>query len=235
MIVLENERMRVRARMLLLGRSRIGRALLAFAVFLRVAVRILAALTVVRAAALAAYTGGRVVIVLSAFAVASAFLLCECARTVSDRWYIAVCEGKSVSVSRLILNFNFADFILSLKSGIVSRFYAFLRVMAFLAFPLAFTAFVFAVASRGASAAVLSILAAGSLILLVCGVGFAAVGLSCVRLARMLCCYDLKAFRSRLGLLESSAAKFLGYSLTLGLFNSAYRRTAELIFASKIL
>lgn len=235
MIGLENERMRVQARVLLLGRSRMGRLLLAFSVVLRIAVRILAALTVVKAAVLVSFTGGRVMIVLSVVAVAAAFLLCECARTVSDRWYLAVCNGKPVSVSSLILSFSFSDFVFSVKSGVFYRFYSSLRSMAFLAFPFVFAAFVLFVAARGASAAVLSILAAGSLALLLCGAGFAAVSLSCVRLARMLCCYDLKGFGAKLGKLEASASKLLGYSLTLGLFNSAYRRTAELIFASKIL
>ena len=235
MIFLENERMRVRARVLLVGRSRVGRALLGFSVMLRAALRLLAVLLAVKAAVLVVTAGGRFILFLGVFTVVSAFLLCECARTVRDRWYLAVSEDKPVSVARLILGFNFADFLFSVKIGVLARFYSFLRLSVFLLFPLGFAAFTLAVGMRGASYAVMGVLAAGSFILLVCGVAFAGVSLSCVRLARTLCCYDSRCFKLNLGRLEADALKLFGYSITLGFFNTAYRRTAKLLLAHNVI
>ncbi len=228
---MNNEQMRVRARMLLVGKSYTGRGLLIFNVIMRLLLRVLVALLLWKLASLAHGVGGRVIIAFSFMSILLAELLCECVSVVRDRWYLALCSEKPVTVLKLMIEFNIQDFVLALKSGIAVRLASALRIFVFLAFPLFFNVFSLAVAKRGASAAVLSVLGVGSLLLLLCGMIFSAVSIGCVNLARILCCYDIKKFSSALKRLEASASALFKYSLLLGLFNSAYRRTAKLIFA----
>lgn len=228
---MNNERMRVKARMLLVGKSHVGKALLFFNVFVKALIRILVAFLFWKFVFLLNVDGGKIIISLSIAAVILASLLCECVRLAGDRWYLALCSEESLNLWQIVLGFSVSDFMLAIKVGIKARFAAFIRAGAFLVFPLAFLAFTLSVAQKGASIAVIAVLSAGSLILLLCGIGFGVASLSCVNLARTLCCYRLKDFGSLLKKLEASACGLFKYTLSLGFLNSAYRRAAKLIFA----
>lgn len=230
-MVLNNERMRVKARMLLVGKSHIGKTLLFFNAFVRLLIRILITLLVLKFVSLLQASGGGIIIALSFTAAILAALLCECVRVAGDRWYLALCSEESANLWQIVLGFSAADFILAIKLRVRAGLSSFIRVCIFFTFPLAFIAFTLAVAQKGASLAVLSVLGAGSIILLLCGIGFGVASLGCVNLARTLCCYDVNDFRYLLKKLEASAASLFKYTLSLGFVNSAYRRAAKVIFA----
>ena len=228
------EEMKIKARVLLMGKRDVGSMLIFFLFFLRVAVKSLAVLVVANSSALLADKVGRVFFALGIVTVVSGFLLAECTCFVVDKWFLCVAQGTCRPVVNLLCAFRFSDFLAALKFGAVNRFYVFTRYFVFVAFPIAFAAFSILAVTRGVSVEMFCVLAAGSAVLITCGLCFALAAVSCVGVSRTVCVGGKNIFRNCLASVERYVASLFFYSLTLGFSGVAYRRMAKLIFAQQV-
>ncbi|MBQ8027377.1 MAG: hypothetical protein IJ261_04600 [Clostridia bacterium] len=226
---MNNERIRVRARILLVGKSRAGNCLVLFSAVLRILVYTLAAITALRLRSFMLTTYGKTVLILCAVAVALGALLLQCVRTVKDRWYACACEDKQISVTELITAFSVRDVLLSLRSGFASLIFTLGRLLLFLFFPSVFTAFTAFMVRDGLSVTVFAVMLLGNILLWLCSLFFAAVSLNCVSLARSVCS-GKNGFVSGLKILDSSAFSLFRFGVMLSVFNRSYRRLSKIIF-----
>ena len=125
------EKIRVGARMKLVGKVKTGNLLIFFSVCLRVAVYLLAFLTVVRFPDLYSTVGGRAVLALCAVAVFLCMLILQCTRTVKDRWFSSLNSQSPVLVSDIVAGFTFGDILKSVKCSILSFVFSSIRVVLF--------------------------------------------------------------------------------------------------------
>lgn len=226
---MNNEKIRVGARLLLVGKSRVGNGLVLFSSFLHIAVYLLVFLIALRRDEFVKTVGGKTVLGASVFAILSAFVLLMCLRTVKDRWYASVCAGEQASVSDLIIDFNFRDVLVSLSNAILSFVVSSLRIVQFLSFPLAFAVFVFGVVKDGTSVNVFCILAVGNLIAFVCSLIFVVGSLNCVSLARTVSCGSLRKFTSSLKLLDFAMFRLFWFDSFLSVVNRCSRRLSKIM------
>jgi len=225
------EKIRVGARVKLIGRLRTGNMLVLFSAFLRLALYTLAALALFHFENLCKNTFGRVIIFLSAVVFCLAVLLLWCARTVKDRWYAAISEGCYVTVTALIVRFTLRDVLNSVICGLISSFLSLVRVVAFCGFPLALAVWMLFLMRDGVSRTVFFVLLFGFTVLAVCSVFFLAVSLGCVSLTRSLCFCSTNKFIRILRSLEKSCFSLFAFSLFLSAFNRCSRRFSKIEFA----
>lgn len=225
------EKIRVGARVKLIGRLRTGNMLVLFSAFLRLALYTLAALALFHFENLCKNTFGRVIIFLSAVVFCLAVLLLWCARTVKDRWYAAISEGYYVDVTDFIVRFTLRDVLNSFMCGLISSLLSLIRIIAFCGFPFAFISLIFFLMRDGLSRAVFFVLLFGFVVLTVCSAFFLVMSLGCVSLARSLCFCSTNKFIRLLSSLEKSCFRLFSFSLFLSAFNRCLRRFSKIEFA----
>ena len=231
---MNGEKLKVTARLLFIGKTHVGNALSLFSVVLRLGVRALSALLFLRFENLFPSLSGRVLLGFGVLGVAFGALLCECTRTVRDRWYGSVCDSENKSVIELITDFSFADFLLTLKNRALSAAFMVTRAVVYFSFPLAILAFSLNFLSRGVSLHLVAVIAAGNLLLLLLSALFFFASFNCISLARTLSCNGAKGYVSRLRALERRSFGLLSYSALLSVFNRGYRCVAKLLFARSV-
>jgi len=234
-MILTFEKIRVGARMKLVGRVKTGNMLVAFSVCLRVAVYSLAGLTVIRFKYFYSSGGGRVMLLLCAVAVLLGLLLLQCARTVKDRWFSALNSSDAVMVSDLIAGFSLRDVIRSVKFGVLSFVFSLIRLVLFGALPSALAVLLWLGLRDGVSRTVLYVFVSGFAVVAVCSVFFTSVSLGCVSLARSLCRGSAGEFMRALRILENNSFLLFKFSLFLSIFNRCTRRFSEIVFAGMLI
>ena len=229
------EKIRVGARMKLVGRVKTGNILVAFSVCLRVAVYCLAVLAVIHFKYFYSSVGGRVLILMSFTAVLLGVLLLQCTRTVKDRWFSALNSSKPVCVSDIVAVFSLRDIVRSVKCGILSFAYSLLRFVLFAAFPSLLSFLLWVAVRDGISRTVFFIFVSGFAVITVCSVLFLSVSLRSVSLARSLCRGSAGEFMRALRILENNSFLLFKFSLFLSIFNRCTRRFSEIVFAGMLL
>lgn len=225
------EKIRVDSRLKLVGRIRTGNMLIFFSVCLRVAVYCLAVLTVLRLSYLYPSVSGRAVLGLCGFCVLLGMLILQCTRTVKDRWFSALNSPNPVFVSEIIADFGLRDAAESVKCGLMSFVFSFIRLLLFGALPSVLVLWLHISLRDGVSRAVLFFFLCGFAVILFCSVFFMSVSLSCVSLARSLCSYNAGSFVKILKSLEKNCFLLFKYSLFLSFFNRCSRRFSKIVFA----
>lgn len=228
------EKIRVGARMKLVGKVKTGNLLIFFSVCLRVAVYLLAFLTAVRFPDLYSTVGGRAVLALCAVAVFLCMLILQCTRTVKDRWFSSLNTNSPALISEIVVSFTFSDILKSVKCSILSFVFSFIRVVLFGALPSALTLWLWIALRDGVSRAVLFIFLCGFVIAVMCSAFFMSVSLGCVSLARSLCSGDAGRFVKMLKILEKNFFRLFRYSLFLSTFNRCSRRFSKIVFAGML-
>lgn len=228
------EKIRVGARVKLIGRTCTGNLLVLFSVCMWIIVYTLSVLVLINFDKLYMSIFGRVILGLSAVALISGVLLLRCVRTVKDRWYAAISEGCYVRVSDLVVRFTLRDVLNSVICSVISSFLSVIRVAVFFSFPFALALWIFSLVRNGASRAVLCVLLLGFVVLTVCSGFFLAVSLGCVSLARSLCFCTANKFMHILRSLEKNCFRLLSFSVFLSVFNRCSRRFSKIEFARLI-
>lgn len=229
------EKIRVGARVKLIGRVRTGNLLVLFSTFLRFNVYTLITLLLFRFDVLYKSTFGKFILSLSVFTLCLAALLLLCARTVKDRWYAAISEGYYMNVTDFIAGFTLRDVLNAVMCGVISSFLSLIRVFIFCSIPSVLAVLIIFLMRDGVSRAVLFILLFGFVTLTVCSVLFLTVSLGCVSLARSLCFCSTNKFMHILRSLEKNCFRLFSFSLFTGVFNRCCRRFSKIEFARFIL
>ncbi len=229
------EKIRVGARVKLIGRVRTGNLLVLFSAFLRFNVYTLITLLLFRFDVLYKSTFGKFILSLSVFTLCLAALLLLCARTVKDRWYAAISEGYYMNVTDFIAGFTLRDVLNAVMCGVISSFLSLIRIIAFCGFPFAFISLIFFLMRDGLSRAVFFVLLFGFVVLTVCSAFFLVMSLGCVSLARSLCFCSTNKFIRILSSLEKNCFRLFSFSLFLSAFNRCCRRFSKIEFARFIL
>ncbi len=225
------EKIRVGARMKLVGRVKTGNMIVAFSVGLRVAVYCLAVLAVIHFKYLYSSVGGRVVLSLCSVAVLLGLVLLQCTRTVKDSWFSALNSSDAVFIADLIADFSLRDVMNSVKYGVLSFVFSLMRLLLFSALPSALAVLLWSGLRDGVSRTVLFVFVSGFAAVTICSVFFASVSLGCVSLARSLCPGSVGEFMQILKNLEKNCFLLFKFSLFLSTFNRCSRRFSKIVFA----
>ena len=228
------EKIRVNARLKLIGRVKTGNLLVAFSVFLRIAVYTLAVLVLLHFDDYYKSVNGRAFLALCGAGLFFGVLLLWCARTVKDRWYAALSDGCYMNVIDIITRFKFYDVLNSVSCGLFSSISSLIRVIAFCGFPTAAAVLIISLVNSGISRAVFLVMMCGFIAVVGYSAFFLAVSLNCVSLARSFCFCSVHRFKYILRLLEKNCFNLLRFSLFLSIFNRCVRRFSKLEFARLI-
>ncbi len=228
------EKIRVGARIKLVGKIKTGNMLVAFSACLRVAVYCLAGLVVIRFESFYSSVGGKIMLILCGIAFLLSFLLLQCARTVKDRWFSALNSSDAVFVSDLIAGFSMRDVIKSVKLCMLSFGFSIMRLVVFGALPSALAVLLLFGLREGVSRTVLYVFLFGFAVVAILSAFFASVSLGCVSLARSLCPGSAGEFMRILKNLEKSSFLLFKFSLFLSTFNRCSRRYSKIVFAGLI-
>lgn len=225
------EKIRVGARMKLVGKVKTGNMLIFFSVCLRVAVYTLAFFTALRFSYLYSFVGGRFLLALCGVVILLGLLILQCTRTVKDRWFSSLSKSEAVLISDIVTGFRVCDAVKSVKIGILSFVFSFIRMVLFGALPSALSFLLWNTLCEGVSRAVLFFFLSGYVLAVLCSAFFMTVSLSCVSLARSLCSDNVSDFAEILKNLEKNCFRLFGYSLFLSIFNRCSRRFSKIVFA----
>lgn len=228
---MNGEKIRVLARVLLIGKNASANAVAAFSAFFRLTVFYLVFLYIKNFSECLQSVRGKTVLLIGAVTLAAALVLLECIRTVKDRWYDYTKTGQGCSFSELTVSFGLSDLFVSLVGALMSLQASVLRFVVFFFVPLSGLFLTVKLLIYGVSNAMITVLIAGNMLLFCCALLFWLVSLNCVSLARSLCVADIKRFYSVLHALDKYAFRFFKFGSLLSVVNRGSRRLAKLMYA----
>lgn len=230
-MLLNNENIRVLARVMLIGKSASVNAVELFSALFRAVVFALCYLYIKNFVEYRQSIFGNTVLVIGAITIVIALIMLECMRTVKDRWYGLVKAGHDCSFSDLIVSFGVDDLFFSLLSAFASCWASVLRFTVFFFVPAASAFLTLNFLKYGVSNLMLAALIAGNFVLLCCALVFWFISLNCVSLARSLCVGDIRRFVPVLYSLDMCAFRLFRFGVFLSVSNRGSRRLAKIMYA----
>ncbi|MBO5359420.1 MAG: hypothetical protein J6B25_01120 [Clostridia bacterium] len=228
---MNNENIRVLARVMLIGKSASVNAVELFSALFRAVVFGLCYLYIKNFVEYRQSILGNTVLVIGAITIVIALIMLECMRTVKDRWYGLVKAGHDCSFSDLIVSFGVDDLFFSLLSAFASCWASVLRFTVFFFVPAASAFLTLNFLKYGVSNLMFTALTVGNFVLFCCALVFWLVSLNCISLARSLCVGDIKRFASVLSILDRYAFRIFRFGTLLSVVNAGSRRLAKIMYA----